>query len=164
MKKLCNASAIAAFLTAVCFTAVSCNKTPSESTLPVEKELGVSIELTSATETSVSVDITAEKDAEGYIYAIGEAGKLNEFQNGTMEGIQTQNDPTVKSASFDGLTKATDYTIYAQAFAGEEKGNVRQLVVTTEGEPDFDLTTTTTIDNITEDSFVIRVEIGRAHV
>lgn len=71
----------------------------------VEKELGVSIELTSATETSVSVDITAEKDAEGYIYAIGEAGKLNEFQNGTMEGIQTQNDPTVKSASFDGLTK-----------------------------------------------------------
>ena len=75
MKKLCNASAIAAFLTAVCFTAVSCNKTPSESTLPVEKELGVSIELTSATETSVSVDITAEKDAEGYIYAIGEAGK-----------------------------------------------------------------------------------------
>ena len=143
MKKLCNASAIAAFLTAVCFTAVSCNKTPSESTLPVEKELGVSIELTSATETSVSVDITAEKDAEGYIYAIGEAGKLNEFQNGTMEGIQTQNDPTVKSASFDGLTKATDYTIYAQAFAGEEKGNVRQLVVTTEGEPDFDLTTTT---------------------
>ena len=104
MKKLCNASAIAAFLTAVCFTAVSCNKTPSESTLPVEKELGVSIELTSATETSVSVDITAEKDAEGYIYAIGEAGKLNEFQNGTMEGIQTQNDPTVKSASFDGLT------------------------------------------------------------
>ena len=147
MKKLCNASAIAAFLTAVCFTAVSCNKTPSESTLPVEKELGVSIELTSATETSVSVDITAEKDAEGYIYAIGEAGKLNEFQNGTMEGIQTQNDPTVKSASFDGLTKATDYTIYAQAFAGEEKGNVRQLVVTTEGEPDFDLTTTTTIDN-----------------
>ena len=84
MKKLCNASAIAAFLTAVCFTAVSCNKTPSESTLPVEKELGVSIELTSATETSVSVDITAEKDAEGYIYAIGEAGKLNEFQNGTM--------------------------------------------------------------------------------
>ena len=70
MKKLCNASAIAAFLTAVCFTAVSCNKTPSESTLPVEKELGVSIELTSATETSVSVDITAEKDAEGYIYAI----------------------------------------------------------------------------------------------
>lgn len=160
MKKLCNASAIAAFLTAVCFTAVSCNKTPSESTLPVEKELGVSIELTSATETSVSVDITAEKDAEGYIYAIGEAGKLNEFQNGTMEGIQTQNDPTVKSASFDGLTKATDYTIYAQAFAGEEKGNVRQLVVTTEGEPDFDLTTTTTIDNITEDSFVIRVEFG----
>ena len=118
MKKLCNASAIAAFLTAVCFTAVSCNKTPSESTLPVEKELRVSIELTSATETSVSVDITAEKDAEGYIYAIGEAGKLNEFQNGTMEGIQTQNDPTVKSASFDGLTKATDYTIYAQAFAG----------------------------------------------
>ena len=160
MKKLCNASAIAAFLTAVCFTAVSCNKTPSESTLPVEKELGVSIELTSATETSVSVDITAEKDAEGYIYAIGEAGKLNEFQNGTMEGIQTQNDPTVKSASFDGLTKATDYTIYAQAFAGEEKGNVRQLVVTTEDEPDFDLTTTTTIDNITEDSFVIRVEFG----
>lgn len=78
MKKLCNASAIAAFLTAVCFTAVSCNKTPSESTLPVEKELGVSIELTSATETSVSVDITVEKDAEGYIYAIGEAGKLND--------------------------------------------------------------------------------------
>ena len=32
--------------------------------------------------------------------------------------------------------------------------------MTTEGEPDFDLTTTTTIDNITEDSFVIRVEFG----
>ena len=89
MKKLCNASAIAAFLTAVCFTAVSCNKTPSESTLPVEKELGVSIELTSATETSVSVDITAEKDAEGYIYAIGEAGKLNEFQNGMSAPCST---------------------------------------------------------------------------
>lgn len=159
MKRLFNVSAVTAFIAACCMTATSCDQ-PTTQEPPVEKELGVSIELVSATETSVTVDITAEKDAEGYKYAIGEAGKLSDFQNGTMEGIKTQNDPTVKEVTFDGLTKATDYTIYVQAFAGEETGNVRQKVVTTDGEPDFDLSTSVELDNITEDSFVLKVQYG----
>ena len=158
MKKLLNAAAITAFIATLGLAAVSC--TPKEPVRPAEKQLGVSIEVKSATENTVTAEIVAGKDATSYTYAIGEAGKLNEFTNGTMEGITTQNDPSIKEVTFEGLSKATDYTIYAQASDGQLKGTVRQRVVTTEGQPDIDLSTSAILDNATEDSFVIKVEFG----
>ena len=75
MKKLLNAAAITAFIATLGLAAVSC--TPKEPVRPAEKQLGVSIEVKSATENTVTAEIVAGKDATSYTYAIGEAGKLN---------------------------------------------------------------------------------------
>lgn len=161
MKKLFKASALFAILATSCLFAVSCGgkdttngSGPDNQTL----QLGVGLSLIDNTPSSITVKVSLQKDAKGYYYAIGQATDLEAFKNGTLENIQTQSDPTVKEVTFDDLAENTQYMVFVQAFAGEEKGKVQTLAVsTTEQAREPDLNLTMELDNATENSFVMKI-------
>lgn len=160
MKKLFKTSTLFAILAAGSLLAVSCDtKTPQgEPPAPPTLLLGVGLSQKANTETSVTVKVSLQKDAEGYNYAIGQAGDLAAFTDGTLEDIKTQNDISQKEVIFDGLTENTEYTVFAQAFAGKEKGKVQTLdVKTKETEREPDLNITAALDSPTETSMLIKV-------
>lgn len=139
MKKLLNLFTITALLVAVGFMSVSCG---GETTAPTKKELGVTIALGTLTSTSVSVIIMPQKDATGYNYAIGQASDLAAFMDGTLEGIKKQTDLSVTEVEFSGLDGGMEYTVFVQAFAGDEKGQLATRAITTPKDPsqyDFEL-------------------------
>lgn len=159
MKKLFKVSALSAIVAACSLLAVSCEpKTPETPTTDPTLQLEVGLSMTASDESSVTVRVSLQKDVLGYNYAIGQATDLEAFTEGTLNDIQTQNDPTVKDISFSGLTENTEYTVFVQAFAGEKKGKVQTLSVkTTEAYREPDLTLTMELENPTENSFVLKV-------
>ncbi len=95
-----------------------------------ERDLKISIEVSSVTEESMILKFTYGEDVEKFNYAVGTADDLAAFEDGTLESIRTQ-DADDKDAVVGGLEKKTQYTIYAQAFGGTQKGAVATAETTT---------------------------------
>lgn len=158
MKRILNIAARIASIAAVCFAATACEKNPGK-TEPANLEATVSI--TAVTETTMTATVNVQDGATGYTYAIGQASDADSFADGTMEGIMTQEDASISEVTFDGLTPDTQYTIFARAFnAAGETGSVAKASRKTAAEeqaPDLNLVATLTENDITEESFMIRL-------
>lgn len=130
MKKLLNVFTLTALLATIGIMSVSC-----EPESPKLKELDVTIALGTTTATSISVTIMSQKDVTGYNYAIGKASDLAAFLDGSFADIKKQDDPSVMDIVFDNLEGGVEYTVFAQGFAGTEKGQVATRVITTPKDP-----------------------------
>lgn len=155
MKKLFN---IAALAMGLCLSLVACN----DGEEPQKANLNISVDevIGSVTETSATVKVTTYEGAEGYYYAIGTKEDRDAFVNGTLEGIETQKDVTVKEITFEGLTPGTEYRVYVQAFAGDTKGMyaVKQINTVEPPKNEWDLAVNMKLTSNTESSLVIKVE------
>lgn len=165
MKRQFGLPLIATGLAAICMAVTSCKTTTQEPEAPEALDLRIrTITEVSVTETSITVAIDVPEDATGYTYAIGQPEDLSAFRDNTLEGIITQSDPSITEVTFDGLTKLTEYTIFARAFAetadGTETGSVRQIVVTTDGEAELDTSFSAKLNTTTETSALINVSYG----
>lgn len=157
MKRLFNISAISALVVSLCLSLASCDSGETSKT-----NLNISIEevVGSVTETSVAVKVTTYEGAEGYYYAIGTAEDKDAFINGTLEGIKEQTDLSVTQITFDNLTPGQEYVVFAQAFAGSDKGQYFMTKITTKNAPktEWDLAVSMKLASANENSINIKVE------
>lgn len=138
-------------------TAVSCGeKTPPPAKVNLNSSVTESVG--SVTETSAKVNVTLYDGAEGYYYAIGSKEDKEAFIDGTLAGIKTQSDPSVKEITFDNLTAGTEYYIYVQAFAGDSKGQYSVAKITTQepAKTEWDLAVAYKIGGRAEDTIMIQ--------
>lgn len=158
MKRFLTIATWAVSIAAVCLAATSCKKDPKP-TVPTNLEAAISF--VSSTETTLTVSINVQDGATGYTYAIGQASDADSFADGTMEGIQTQEDASVAEVVFENLQPDTQYTIFARAFnAAGDTGSVAKLTRKTAAapkEPDLSLSAVLDPDDITEEAFIIRL-------
>lgn len=95
------------FLASVLFAGCNPDKPAGASTITIEQG--------DITYNSITVKFTPNDNTVSYKTAIGSAGDLSRFEEGTLEGIETVTTAAESERTFTGLSYHTEYTIFAQA-------------------------------------------------
>lgn len=157
MKKLFKTSILGMLIAS--FAMVSCSKDTTEDN-PQATTPSIAISVVSVSDNSVTVEFNIT-NASAYNCAIGTEDQLSSFANGTLEGIQSEIPVSQKQITFDNLTAATEYTIFAQTIVnGFTSNSVRTLKVNTAEPSNPDLSVSLLSTGPREDILLFTLSYG----